>query len=148
MDINLNAPLVARHSVSIAAPAATVWALLTSIDGWPRWHTAITRATLDGPLAVGSVFRWTSGGTAIVSTIQLFEAGQRFGWSGRALGTTTEHIWTIESSGESTVVTTAESMSGWLIRLLKLFAPSFLDDALTTWLAALKRAAEATPQAR
>ncbi len=143
MEIDPKAPLVASHSISIQAPPATVWRLLSEIERWPSWHAAITRAQLEGPLASGTVFRWTSGGTAIVSTIQLLEAGRRLGWTGRALGTATIHIWNVEASEGGTLVTTAESMSGWLIRALKLVMPGFLDDALTSWLAALKRAAEA-----
>jgi uncharacterized protein YndB with AHSA1/START domain len=143
VEIDPNAPLVASHSITIKASPATVWRLLSEIDRWPSWHTAITRATLAGPLAPGSEFRWTSGGTAIVSTIQLLEAGRRLGWTGRALGTSTIHIWSLAESEGGTIVTTAESMSGWLIRALKLVMPGFLDDALKTWLAALKRAAEA-----
>jgi uncharacterized protein YndB with AHSA1/START domain len=145
MEINTNAPLVAEHRIVIAAPRPAVWALLTDIADWPRWHSAITRAELDGPLAPASSFRWTSGGMAIVSTLQLVEHERRLGWTGKALGTTTEHIWTLEEHPEGTLVTTAESMSGWLIYPVKLITPGFLSDALQTWLAALRRAAEPQP---
>ena len=145
MEINQNAPMVAQHTVTIEAPPAVVWALLTDIDGWPRWQSAISRAQLQGPLAIGTQFNWTSGGTAIVSTIRILELGQRFGWTGTALGTTTEHIWTLQAAGTGTLVTTTESMSGWLIRLVKPFMPGFLTDALQVWLAALKQAAETQP---
>jgi uncharacterized protein YndB with AHSA1/START domain len=143
MEINPNAPLVAQHEIAIAAPRPIVWRLLTDIAGWPRWQGAISQAALEGPLRPENQFRWTSGGMAIVSTIQLVEPERRLGWIGRALGTTTEHIWTLEERGAETLVTTAESMSGWLIYPVKLITPSFLDNALRTWLAALKQAAEA-----
>lgn len=147
MQINPNAPLVAEHRIIVSAPRAAVWALLGDIAGWPRWHGAISRAELDGPLAPGSSFRWTSGGMAIVSTLQLVERERRLGWTGRALGTTTEHIWTLEDHPEGTLVTTAESMSGWLIYPVKLVTPGFLTDALQTWLSALRHAAEPQPSA-
>lgn len=145
MEINLNAPLVDQHSITIQAPRRVVWELLTNIDGWPQWHPAITRAQLDGPLAPATVFRWTSGGMAIESTIRVLEAERRLGWTGRALGTATEHLWTLEETVDGTRVTTAESMSGWLIYPVKLITPRFLSDALETWLAALKQAAEPQP---
>jgi hypothetical protein len=147
MEINLNAPLVAEHRIIIGAPRHVVWALLADIAGWPGWHTAIGRAELDGPLAPATTFRWASGGMAIVSTLRLVESERRLGWTGRALGTTTEHIWRLEDHPEGTLVTTAESMSGWLIYPVKLITPSFLSDALETWLAALRGAAERQPSA-
>jgi hypothetical protein len=145
MEINPNAPLVAEHRIVVCAPRPTVWALLADIPAWPRWHAGISRAELDGPLAPASSFRWTSGGMAIVSTLQLVERERRLGWTGKALGTTTEHIWALEDHPDGTLVTTAESMSGWLIYPVKLVTPGFLTDALQTWLAALRQAAEPQP---
>lgn len=142
MDINPNAPLVDRHSILIAAPRSVVWQLLTNINDWPRWQHAITRAQLDGLLAPETVFRWTSGGMAIVSTLHDVEVEQRLSWTGKALGTTTEHVWTLEETATGTLVTTSESMSGWLIYPVKLVTPRFLADALHTWLTSLKQAAE------
>ncbi len=147
MEINQNAPLVDEHRVVIDAPRPAVWALLADIPGWPRWHAAITRAELDGPLAPGTGFRWTSGGMAISSTIQLVEPGQRLGWTGKALGTSSAHLWTLEDHPDGTLVTTAESMSGWLIYPVKLVTPGFLTDALQTWLSSLRHAAERQPSA-
>lgn len=145
MKINPNAPLVDRKSIVIHAPRAVVWRLLTDINSWPTWHAAITRAEQAGPLAADTVFHWTSGGMGIVSTIRLVEPEQRFGWTGKALGTSTEHIWHLEEIAEGTRVTTEESMSGWLIYPVKLITPGFLTDALESWLAALKYAAEPQP---
>lgn len=147
MQINPNAPLVAEHRIVIGAPRPAVWALLADIASWPNWHAAISRAELNGPFAPGSSFRWTSGGMAIVSTLQLVEPERRLGWTGKALGTTTEHIWTLEDRSDGTLVTTAESMSGWLIYPVKLVTPGFLTDALQSWLSALCHAAEPQPLA-
>jgi hypothetical protein len=147
VEINTNAPLVAEHHMIVRAPRRAVWALLADIPGWPHWQSAITRAELDGPFAAGSSFRWTSGGMAIVSTLQVVEPERRLGWTGKALGTTTEHIWTLEDRPDGTLVTTAESMSGWLIYPVKLVTPGFLTDALQTWLASLRDGAERQPSA-
>jgi uncharacterized protein YndB with AHSA1/START domain len=145
MEINSNAPLVDQHSIVIHAPRGVVWQLLTEIERWPEWHPGITRAHLDGPLAPEMVFRWTSGGMAIVSTIRDLEPEQRFGWTGKTLGTSAQHVWTLEETVDGTRVATAESMSGWLVYPVKMITPRFLADALHTWLAALKQAAEAQP---
>ena len=143
MEINRSAPLVADHQITIQTSKSVVWSLLTDIDRWPQWHDGITRAHLEGPLVPGSQFRWTSGGTAIVSTLQTVVPEQEFGWTGTALGTTTAHLWVLKETDAGTLVTTNESMSGWLIRAVKLIMPTFLDDALVSWLTALKQSAEA-----
>jgi uncharacterized protein YndB with AHSA1/START domain len=145
MNINPNAPLVDQHSIVIHAPRTVVWQVLTTIERWPEWHPTITQAQLDGPLAQDSSFRWISGGMAILSTIHDLQPDQRIAWSGKALGTAAEHIWTLEEIADGTQVTTAESMSGWLIYPVKVISPRFLTDALHTWLTALKQAAEAQP---
>jgi uncharacterized membrane protein len=35
MDINPNAPVSARHQITINAPVETAWQILTDIDQWP-----------------------------------------------------------------------------------------------------------------
>jgi uncharacterized protein YndB with AHSA1/START domain len=142
MEINQNAPLVDRKSILVHAPRTQVWQLLSQIEAWPSWYPAVSKAELEGPLASATVFRWTSGGMAIVSTLRLVEEQRRLGWTGSALGTSSEHIWRLEDAADGTLVSTEESMSGWLIYPVKLITPRFLTEALESWLVALKQAAE------
>jgi uncharacterized protein YndB with AHSA1/START domain len=37
MDINFNAPVVARDEIMIRADVRDVWRLLTDFAGWPKW---------------------------------------------------------------------------------------------------------------
>lgn len=146
MDINWNAPLAARKDILINAPIDKVWAIQTDFARWPEWQKDITSITLDGPLAVGTVFRWKASGLNITSTIQEFEPRQRIGWTGDSLGMHAVHRWLFEAVGESTRVTTEESLTGWLARLLKLVDAKFLDKSLEKSLATLKaRAEEVSP---
>src|SRR3712207_1032581 len=107
MEINPNAPLVAEQCIVVRAPRPAVWALLADIPVWPRWHTGTSGAELDGPLVPATSFRWPAGGMAIISTLKVVEPERRLGWTGRALGTTTEHVWTREEHHDGTLVTTA-----------------------------------------
>lgn len=37
MNVNRQAPVVARQSVIVSTPVDAVWRLLTDIDRWPMW---------------------------------------------------------------------------------------------------------------
>lgn len=143
MDIDARAKLSAQGEIEIAAPPDRVWSELTAIERWSEWQPGVATARLQGGLAAGSVFRWKVNGLSIVSTIQELEPPRRVGWTGRSLGTEASHLWLLEAlSDGGTRVVTRESMSGWLPRLLKLFAPGFLAKSLASSLRALKARAE------
>lgn len=142
MEINADAPLVARKEIFIHAPLETVWRIQTDINAWKEWQPDISHSKLDGGLEVGSVFRWTSGGFSVTSTIQIIESLQRIGWTGIALGSRAKHLWIFQRQQDGAVVTTEESMEGWLISLLKLLMPYFLEMSLDVWLKNLKTKAE------
>jgi hypothetical protein len=142
MEINPQAPLIARKHVFIQAPPQVVWKIQTDINNWSRWQPDITASSLDSSLIVGSVFRWKSGRLNVTSTIQVISPSQEMGWIGRALGAHAEHVWRLTPQDSGTLVTTEESMEGWPIRLMKFINPKFLDDSLDTWLHSLKTQAE------
>lgn len=68
MDIDPTAPAVARGEVEVAAPRELVWDVLTDIAAWPTW-SRVKSASLTGPLAAGTVFRWKDGAATITSTL-------------------------------------------------------------------------------
>lgn len=140
--INTKAPLFARKQVVIQAPLEKVWDLQTQIDRWSVWQPDITMAKLHGPLAAGSIFRWKAKGLNITSTLHTVEASHKIGWTGVSLGMYAIHNWTFEPQGAATRVTTEESLSGWLTRLLKLSDPKFLEKSLEATLEVLKTQAE------
>jgi uncharacterized protein YndB with AHSA1/START domain len=147
VKINREAPLVARKDIYIEAMPEVVWRTHADIDNWHRWHPGIAMARLEGPLATGTIFRWKSGGLAITSTIRTVVPGEEIGWTGRALGTRARHLWQLEEHSGGTMLTTEESMEGWLVGVLKLVMPTFLESSLDTWLQSLKQEAEAAQSA-
>ena len=142
MEINTQAPLVARKEIFIQASPDEVWDIQTNINSWKDWQPDIRRAQLNGALTAGSVFRWTSGGLSVTSTLQEVEPKRRVAWTGQAFGSNAKHIWEFRPQGNGTQVTTEESMEGWLILLLKPLMPRFLEQSLDVWLSSLKTKAE------
>ena len=137
-EIDTNAPLSAAKEIHVKAPIENVWALLTDIERWMDWQPDITSAKLEGPLAVGSVFRWKAKGLSIVSTIHTVIPQHTIGWTGVSPGMFAIHNWTLETTENGTLVVTRESLTGWFAKLLKLLDPHFLDKSLDANLLRLK----------
>ncbi|MFE5889673.1 SRPBCC family protein [Streptomyces sp. NPDC056462] len=140
--IDYYAPIVADHSIRIAAPLERIWHLHTDIASWPTWQHAITEARFDGPLAPGTTFHWATAGLIIDSTIYAVDARHRIVWGGPAHGITGVHEWTFTEDGDCVVVRTRESWAGAPIDADRDNLAAALDDSLRSWLDALKKAAE------
>ncbi|WP_030669648.1 SRPBCC family protein [Streptomyces sp. NRRL B-1347] len=140
--IDENAPVVADHTLRIAAPLERVWRLHTDIGCWPDWQHAISEARLDSPVAPGATFHWETAGLSIDSTVYAVDAPHRILWGGPAHGITGVHEWTFTEDGDDVVVRTRESWAGAPVEADRDGLAAALDDSLTTWLAALKKTAE------
>ncbi|PLX61105.1 SRPBCC family protein [Sedimenticola selenatireducens] len=142
MEINLTAPVSARATTLIDAPAARVWHILTRIEDWPAWNEQVAWTRLAGTATIGSSFHWKAGGLPIRSQLLELEPGSRIGWSGRSLGIRALHRWHLEGAGQRTRVHSEESFDGLLPRLLPGTLKRLLEQSLQQGLAALKREAE------
>jgi uncharacterized protein YndB with AHSA1/START domain len=136
------APLTVHKEILIHAPPEIVWKVQTDIDAWSRWQSGISSARTFSPVAATSTFEWKSGGLTIRSEVQSFEPTRRISWTGVALGTRAMHTWTFSAEQGGTLVTTDESMTGWLVSLLERLTPTFLDKSLDVWLRDLKTTCE------
>ncbi len=147
-QINAAAPIQASLQVVVNAPPAVVWHLLTDINNWPRWQSAIATASIKGPIAPGTTFHWKSG-MSITSKIAQVDPGRRFTWTGSAMMAHVIHTWTIQlRPGGGTLLETKESMDGSLLTLV--YSSKELEKADQLWLDSLKRTAEnqSAPQAK
>ena len=63
-NIDAGAPVISRQEIDIAVPLQVVWDLHTDVAAWPSWNPDISKVVLERPLAAGSSFRWSSGGTS------------------------------------------------------------------------------------
>ncbi|HSV96976.1 MAG TPA: SRPBCC family protein [Spirochaetota bacterium] len=142
MGIPFFGKLESIKALYVNAPVKKVWAIHADINKWPAWHPGITEAALGGKLAPGTVFHWKSGGMTIESTIEKVVDGEEVIWNGRALGTRARHKWYFKKKGEGTIVSTEETMEGWLALILSIVMPKFLDRSIDRWLEHLKRKAE------
>jgi uncharacterized protein YndB with AHSA1/START domain len=140
--IDTSAPVVARHSITIDAPLRRVWDLHTDVSGWTSWQDDITAASADGPLVPGSVFRWTTFGMEIASTVHAVEEPYRILWGGPAHGIEGIHQWTFTEVDGMVLVRTEESWDGDPIRADAEGMAAALDASLTAWLERLKKTAE------
>ena len=84
MDIDENAPVITRDEILIDAPLESIWNLHTDISSWSEWQPDIDSSTIEGPLAVGTVFHWQTYGLSLKFTIQEIDAPRRIVWSGSA----------------------------------------------------------------
>jgi hypothetical protein len=117
MDVNRDAPAVASAQALIHAPLDLVWSVQTNIGEWSRWNPEVRRVDVCGPLAPGTEFRWKTGGSSIVSTLEEVEAKRRIAWTGRTLGIRAAHVWTFTEQDGGVLVRTEESFDGLLVRL-------------------------------
>jgi hypothetical protein len=148
MDIDVNAPVITRDEVLIDAPLGTIWSLQSDISSWSEWLPDIDASTVEGPLEVGTIFRWQTYGLSIESTIQEIDAPRRIVWSGLAQGITAIHAWTITPSEDRVLVHTEESRDGDPVRAQPEEMQQALDGSLRAWLQSLKHKAEAQAQGR
>lgn len=142
IKVNDQAPAYALHEAEIRAPIQLVWSILTGLAEWPAWNEGVQEMHLQGEVAVGTEFRWKTGGMKIRSRIEELTAPTRIVWSGRTMGIRAIHVWTLTKADEGTKVRTEESFEGLVVSLLAGSMRKALAKALQQGMAALKKEAE------
>ena len=142
MEINTAAPAVARGEIEVEAAPEIVWDVLTDIANWPSWNPDVKSATLEGRLAAGMQFRWKAGPGTITSTLQDVEPPRRIDWTGSTFGIKAIHVYELEQRGGTTLVRSAESWDGFLVRVLRRSMANRSQQALDSGLRHLKIEAE------
>ena len=144
MEINTEAPVITRDQILINASVEEIWEIQTDVSGWPAWQPDVDGAESEGPLEVGSVFRWETAGLDITSTVQEVDPPRRIVWSGPAQGISAVHVWTLEPQDAGVLVKTEESWEGEPVDAQVETMQGALDKSLRDWLQNLKRTAEDT----
>jgi hypothetical protein len=142
MEINRSAPATAAGELQIDADPQTVFSVISGIDGWPSWNGDVESATLEGPLQPGTVFRWKSGPTKLVSTLQVVEPPTELAWTGKAMSIRAVHVFRFEPRDGGTLARSEESWEGLIASLLSGYSRRTLDKGIKHVLADLKTEAE------
>jgi len=132
-------------AVTIRAPAATIWAILTDAPSYPDWNSTVER--IDGRIAPGeklTVHAKASPGRAFALTVTAFEPTERMVWrGGMPLGLFSGiRTFTLTPAPDGRVAfAMREAFVGLLAPLITRSIPD-LQPAFDTFAADLKRRAE------
>jgi hypothetical protein len=142
VDVDRDAPAVARSEAEIEADPETVWDVLVAFEDWPGWNPDVKSVQLEGPPLEGTVFRWKAGRATITSTLRQVERPRLLTWMGKTTGIRAVHVWSLEPRGGGTLARTEESWDGLLVRILRGPMQKNLQKALDDGLRHLKAEAE------
>lgn len=138
-------PVYSRRAVEVTTPVATAFAWLTHAERWPEWYSQCGSVTiLSGPapiLGMGSHFRWSVLGVAVVTTVEEYDPPHRLAWSGTGLGAAAYHSWDVEPTATGCRVITEETQRGALPSLLRVVLRPLLSFTQERWLADLAKVA-------
>jgi uncharacterized membrane protein len=113
-----NAPVKSVDTITIHAPAATVWRLIIDLRNWPQWRSD-AHVTGLGAIEPDARFRWKIRGASIKSTFAVIAPEQELTWTGVAMGwiKAIDRYRLAPTEDGRTTVTMEETMSGPLLTL-------------------------------
>ena len=140
--INAKAPVKCSRKIIINSGIEKVWSVLTDIDHWPNWQTAVSCSKINGALVPGTSFDWKSGGLKFHSILHTVEPVTSFGWTGKTIGSYAIHNWTLKDMNGTTEVFVQESLEGFLVGLFKKTFNKVLERGMGESLEQLKGGCE------
>jgi uncharacterized protein YndB with AHSA1/START domain len=142
VEIDSSASAIASSEIDVHAPPAAVWQVLTDFAAWPSWNPDVKSVEIDGPLAPGTTFRWKAGPGTITSTLREVHPPRRIVWTGKTLGIRAIHVYELKPRDDVTLVRSAESWDGLVVRLLRRRMSKTLAETTAAGLEHLRREAE------
>jgi uncharacterized protein YndB with AHSA1/START domain len=143
----LKADLFAHNELTINATCERVWSHIINAKRWPSWYPNSKSVEIlggDPVLRDGTVFRWTTFGLAIESTVHELVPNQRLGWFGYAPGAKPSfyHSWYLQPTGVMCHVVMDEAGVGDDAAGLRKSDETLMHRGHDLWLATLKWVAE------
>ena len=108
-----------------------IWALMTDINNWPKWHADLEYCKLVGPFAIGNYFMLKPKGVSAVK-IELTAINPGYSFSDRTcfFGAQMIDTHTVEETGQGLILTNTVTVTGPLRWLwVKLVARGVANDA-------------------
>jgi uncharacterized membrane protein len=137
--------MAVEFSVEVGAGADKLWEILTDVDSWPQWQgTHFVKLSEPGRITEGSNFIAELAGSKWQLKVTKAEKPNRIVWVGRRPGLKAVHEWEFNEVEGKTLVTTKESMRGWMLFLAHRRARTILSNTDGKWLNDLKARAEST----
>jgi hypothetical protein len=137
--------IIVEFKVEIHAAADKLWDILTDVDSWLQWQgTHFVKLSEPGRIREGSNFTAELGGLRWGLKVTKAERPNKIVWIGRHLGLKAIHEWEFNEMEGKTIVTTRESMTGWILFLTYPKARKTLSNTDEKWLNDLKVRAEST----
>jgi hypothetical protein len=131
--------------VDVQTTADKLWDILTDVDSWPQWQgTHFVKLSEPGRIKEGSIFTAELGGLKWDLKVIKAERPHKIVWVGQRLGLKAVHEWEFNETKGKTIVTTRESMAGWILFLTYPMVRKTLSSTDEKWLADLKIRAEST----
>jgi len=144
-----------RTIVTIAAPPARVWAVLTDFAAYPRWNPVISRVRTELRVGAGIRFRIKIEGTpeiGLAARIVRCDPGRELAWRGGAPLVPAlawgEHYFRLAPAGDGTEFTHGEEFGGLLGLVVRGAAHRRVTHSYERFNHALKARAEAPASAR
>ncbi|MEU7478443.1 SRPBCC family protein [Lentzea sp. NPDC042327] len=134
-----------QHTVTIAAPPAKVWEVVSDVERWPeRIPTVDSVERLDaGPLAVGSRTRLVQPRLSpAVWTVTELTEGTSYTWQSRSAGVTVTAAHVVEPLADGSRLTLTLTMSGLMAGVGWLLTRSLTSRYVKAEAAAVKTAVE------
>lgn len=137
------APVAAAHSVRIDTSPQRVWQVLSAATDWPSVDPAISDVRVPGGVVVDATFTWVNGKARIRSRFAVVDEDRELTWTGVSSGAKAVHRHVLHPvEGGATLLESTESMAGPFLTLF--YSSAKLQQGLTTWLTAIRTAAEQT----
>lgn len=137
--------IIVEFKVEVRAAADKLWDILTDVDSWLQWQgTHFVKLSEPGRIREGSNFTVELGDLKWGLKVMKAERPNKILWVGRRLGLKAIHEWEFNEVEGKTIVTTRESMTGWILLLTYPKARKTLSNTDEKWLNDLKVRAEST----
>jgi carbon monoxide dehydrogenase subunit G len=134
-----------EETVEVAAPPEVVWAVLSDVEGWPRWTESMSSVELvtPGPLRVGSVAKVKQPKLPVATfVVDGYDEGRSFSWTASGAGVSSTGDHRVEPTATGSRVTVVLHQSGALSGFVGLAYAKLIRRYVRMEAEGLKREAE------